>query len=160
MRAEQLYLFDLQGYIVLKQVVHADVLESCNAALDRFEQMDPAAYPAPLQLGDQRTDSTLFISNILEGDAAFRPLIDLSDVAEAATASSSPRRSPTARARILPGVPGARYITVIAQDTCPTGRPASSFQRRGRRRTHCGSAGDHQAEDVSLPEAYSSICCR
>ena len=93
MKDEQIYLFDLQGYIVLKQVVPAHVLESCNAALDRFEQMDPDAYPAPLQLGDQRTDSNLFISNILEGDAAFRPLIDLPDVIDViSTVTGGPYR--------------------------------------------------------------------
>ena len=129
MKDEQIYLFDLQGYIVLKGVVPADVLAAANAALDRFEQMDPADYPPPLQLGDRRTDNNLFISNILEGDAAFRPLIDLPDVVDVVSTvtggpyrlNHTPKRSRTVRSSILPGARGEPYITAIAQDICLTG---------------------------------------
>ena len=55
MDAQQQYLFDLQGYIVLKGVVPAAVVAACNQVLDRFETMDEADYPPPLCLGDQRT---------------------------------------------------------------------------------------------------------
>lgn len=80
MNAEQKYLFDLQGYIVLKGVVSADRLRACNEALDRYESMDPAAYPVPLCLGQERTEDNLYISNILEGDLAFASLVDLPPV--------------------------------------------------------------------------------
>ncbi len=80
MNAEQKYLFDLQGYIVLKGVVSADQLRACNEALDRYESMDPAAYPVPLCLGQERTEDNLYISNILEGDLAFASLVDLPPV--------------------------------------------------------------------------------
>ncbi len=80
MNDEQKYLFDLQGYILLKGVVPDAVVNSCNAALDRFESMDPADYPTPLCLGAERTDGNLYISNILEGDEVFRSLIDLPEV--------------------------------------------------------------------------------
>lgn len=77
MTEEQQYLFDLHGYLVLPQVVPPAVVAACNAALDRFEAMAPEAYPPPLVLGDRRTEQNLYISNIVEGDDAFLPLIDL-----------------------------------------------------------------------------------
>ena len=80
MDAEQQYIFDLQGYIVLKGVVPDGVVKASNAALDRFESMDTGAYPTPLCLGDQRTEQNLYISNILEGHEVFRSLIDIPEV--------------------------------------------------------------------------------
>jgi len=77
MNNEQKYIFDLQGYIVLKNVVPPEVVAACNKAMDRFEAMDSSEYSEPLCLGTPRTEQELYISNILEGDAAFRPLIDL-----------------------------------------------------------------------------------
>ncbi len=80
MDAEQKYIFDLQGYITLKNVVADEVVRACNKVLDRFETMDEDAYPSPLRLGDQRTEKNLYISNILEGDEIFRALIDIPEV--------------------------------------------------------------------------------
>ena len=80
---KQKYLFDLNGYLVLNQVVPQDVVAACNEALDRYEAMDEANYPPPLRLGNTRTDQNLYISNILEGDPVFRPLIDLPEVIDA-----------------------------------------------------------------------------
>ena len=71
MTQEQQYLFDLQGYIVLEQIVPPEIVAACNAALDRFEAMDPEDYPAPLVLGQERSPENLYISNIMEGDDAF-----------------------------------------------------------------------------------------
>ena len=51
MNDEHIYLFDLQGYVVLKGVVPSDIVDAANRALDRFEEMDPDDYPPPLQLG-------------------------------------------------------------------------------------------------------------
>jgi hypothetical protein len=50
MNAEQIYLFDLQGYVVLKGVVPKQLVAEVNEVLDRFEEMDPADYPPPLAL--------------------------------------------------------------------------------------------------------------
>ena len=77
MTDEQKYLFDLQGFIVLKGVVPQTVIASCNDVLDRYEQMPPEDYPPPLCLGTQRTEKELYISNILEADSVFNTLIDL-----------------------------------------------------------------------------------
>ena len=80
MNDEQKYLFDLQGYLVLENVVPREVLDSCNEVLDRYEKMNPEDYPAPLVLGDEKTEKNLYISNILEGDPVFLPLMDLPPV--------------------------------------------------------------------------------
>ena len=50
MTEEQIYLFDLQGYVVIKGVVPTHVIEACNKALDRFENMPPNDFPPPLCL--------------------------------------------------------------------------------------------------------------
>jgi hypothetical protein len=80
MTDEQKYLFDLHGYLVLEQVIPPEVVEACNKVLDQFETMSESGYPPPLQLGQERSPENLYISNILEGDVAFRPLIDIPEV--------------------------------------------------------------------------------
>lgn len=80
MTEQQKYLFDLQGYIVLKDVVPLNIVEACNRVLDRFENMPPEEFPAPLVLGTPKTEKELYISNILESDPAFIPLIDIPEV--------------------------------------------------------------------------------
>ena len=80
MTEEQKYLFDLQGYIVLKNVVSSSVVEKCNKSLDHFEDIPPGDFPPPLCLGTPKTEKELYISNILESDSCFSPLIDLPDV--------------------------------------------------------------------------------
>ena len=80
MTEEQKYLFDLQGYIVLEDVVPQSVVEACNKALNPLEDMPPEDYPPPLCLGTPKTEKELYISNILEADPVFNPLIDLPEV--------------------------------------------------------------------------------
>lgn len=83
MTQEQQYLFDLQGYIVLEQIVPPEMVAACNAALDRFETMEPADYPPPLVLGQERSPENLYISNIIEGDDALIPLMELPELLDA-----------------------------------------------------------------------------
>ncbi|MFT5089039.1 MAG: hypothetical protein ACI906_003460 [Candidatus Latescibacterota bacterium] len=80
MNAEQKYLFDLQGYIVLPGVLSPDLLRSCNEILDYYEDLDEPEYPSPLCWGQQRTKENLYISNILEADPVFEELIDMPPV--------------------------------------------------------------------------------
>ena len=58
----------IAGYIILPQVVPKSLLARANAALEHWEQTDAAEYPPPLCLGDERTASNLYISNVMEGD--------------------------------------------------------------------------------------------
>ena len=80
MTEEQKYLFDLQGYLILEQVVPSEIVDACNRSLDQYEATDESDYPLPLQLGQDRSPENLYISNILEVDPAFRPLIDIPEV--------------------------------------------------------------------------------
>ena len=83
MTDEEQYLFDLQGYVVLENVVAAETVAACNAALDRFEAMDPADYPPPLVLGQEKTPENLYISNIMEGDEVLVPLMEIPRILDA-----------------------------------------------------------------------------
>jgi hypothetical protein len=80
MTDEQVYLFDLNGYIVLKNVVDPNWIDAANRELDRLESMHPDDYPDPLVLGDPKTDSNLYISNILEAGPALVPFVDVPEV--------------------------------------------------------------------------------
>ena len=80
MNDEQKYLFDLNGHYIIESAVPPELVDRCNKALDRFEQMEPTDYSAPLALGDERTDGNLYISNIMEGDDVFLDLMDLPQV--------------------------------------------------------------------------------
>jgi hypothetical protein len=80
MDAVQQYMFDLNGYLVLRGVLPQDLLERCERALDRIESMDPSEYPPPVTLGRPRTSGELYVSNILEADPIFQELIDRPDV--------------------------------------------------------------------------------
>ena len=56
------------------------MVDNCNKVLDRFENMPPEDFPPPLVLGTNKTEQELYISNILESDLAFLPLIDIPEV--------------------------------------------------------------------------------
>jgi ectoine hydroxylase-related dioxygenase (phytanoyl-CoA dioxygenase family) len=74
---DQRYWFDVQGYLVLKNVLSDETVAALNRVLDRFEAMDPADYPEPLALGRERDANTLYLANVVEADPALFPLIDL-----------------------------------------------------------------------------------
>ena len=59
------------------------MVAACNAALDRFETMEPADYPPPLVLGQERSPENLYISNIIEGDDALIPLMEFPELLDA-----------------------------------------------------------------------------
>ena len=80
MTEEERYLFDLQGFLLLGDVLSPKLLTSCNKVLDHLEDLEPEKYPFPLVLGDERSPENLYISNILQSDPAFFPLIDLPPV--------------------------------------------------------------------------------
>ena len=77
MTDEQIYLFDLQGFIVLKEVVPAEMRETALEELDRFEKMGPSEYTPPVLQHGERTENRFYISNILEAGPAFVPFMDI-----------------------------------------------------------------------------------
>jgi ectoine hydroxylase-related dioxygenase (phytanoyl-CoA dioxygenase family) len=76
----QRYLFDLQGYLVLKNVVPRPLIDACNAVMDRIEQMAPGQYPNGVTLGKPRTPNELYITNAVEADPVLNGFIDLPEV--------------------------------------------------------------------------------
>eukprot|EP01052_Picozoa_sp_SAG31_P048794 SAG31_NODE_10377_length_1146_cov_1.239733_1_plen_245_part_01 len=87
---EQTYLFDLHGFLVLKQVVPPETIRVANRAMDEMELRAPPVgtqataagdLPFPCVLGDERTEDNLYISNIMEGNlSAFAPFMDVPEV--------------------------------------------------------------------------------
>jgi hypothetical protein len=76
----QRYLFDLQGYLVLKGVVPQPLIEACNKVLDRIDALPADRYPHGVTLGKPRTPAELYVSNIVEADAVLNDLIDIPEV--------------------------------------------------------------------------------
>ena len=65
---------------MIENVLTPQRVDELNAVAERIEGLDPAAYPSPVVRGKEMTDEELYLSNILEGDAAFFPLIDLPEI--------------------------------------------------------------------------------
>lgn len=76
MDSAQRYWFDVQGYLVVKNVLPATLVSEFNRVLDRYEGMDPADFPPPLALGRERDANSLYLSNVVEADPALHALID------------------------------------------------------------------------------------
>ena len=95
MTEQQIYMFDLQGFIVLKGVVSPAIIRAANDAMDQMELRAPPIgtgaivndatvagdLPPPCVLGDKRTEDNLYISNVMEGNLpAFTPFMDVPEV--------------------------------------------------------------------------------
>jgi ectoine hydroxylase-related dioxygenase (phytanoyl-CoA dioxygenase family) len=76
MTDEQRYLFDLQGYLVLKNVVPLDVVAQVNRVLDHFESCTEADLPIGVTHGKLRDEKELYLANMVEGDPIFHQFID------------------------------------------------------------------------------------
>ncbi|GDY12043.1 hypothetical protein LBMAG53_09210 [Planctomycetota bacterium] len=74
---EQRYLFDLQGFLILRQVVPAAQIKRANLAMERLEALSDAEFPPRVVLGSPRTAANLYISNLLESGAEFDDFIDV-----------------------------------------------------------------------------------
>jgi ectoine hydroxylase-related dioxygenase (phytanoyl-CoA dioxygenase family) len=82
---EQKYLFDLKGYIICKNVVPLDVINSTRKLLDRLLEMDPKNLTQPVrkfnEIETENPNSERYgISNILEADSAFHFFVDIPEV--------------------------------------------------------------------------------
>ncbi len=80
MTDEQRYLFDLQGYLVLKNVVPLETIANVNAVLDHFETLSEEALPNGVTHGKARTAEELYLSNMVEGHSIFHQFIDHPEV--------------------------------------------------------------------------------
>jgi len=82
MNEEQRYLFDLQGYVVLKGVIPTDLIRACQETLDEIERLDPEDLPSGVSHGKERSASELYVSNIVEASPAMHRLIDVPEVVD------------------------------------------------------------------------------
>ena len=80
MTEEQVYLFDLQGFIVLKSVVPLKTIASANKVLEKLEQLSPDEWPHPLFPGGNLSQANIYIGNILEADQCIVSFIDIPEI--------------------------------------------------------------------------------
>jgi ectoine hydroxylase-related dioxygenase (phytanoyl-CoA dioxygenase family) len=76
----QRYLFDLQGYVVLKGVLPQSDVANLEASLDRLETTSERDLPPHIAAAKPRTSEELYLSNIVEGGPEFEKLIDVPEV--------------------------------------------------------------------------------
>jgi ectoine hydroxylase-related dioxygenase (phytanoyl-CoA dioxygenase family) len=76
----QRYMFDLQGYIVLKNVLPRARIDRLKDILDELETRPADALPRHVTQSKPRTDKELYYSNIIEAAPEFYDLIDIPEV--------------------------------------------------------------------------------
>ena len=80
MTEEQRYLFDLNGYLVVREALPADLVARLNAAIDRLNQMNDeevAAAGAPRNTAVEDASCEEFTSTLLAYGREFEELIDV-----------------------------------------------------------------------------------
>jgi len=77
---KQRYLFDLQGYVVLKNVVPAERIRRLKEILDELEICPADRLPPHVVQSKPRTEKELYYSNIVEAAPEFHALIDVPEV--------------------------------------------------------------------------------
>ena len=75
-QAMQDYLFDLRGYLILKNAVDPDHVTDLNAALDAFPPLEWGQWHGHVQRFDNNGASGIELQNIVEGGEPFERLID------------------------------------------------------------------------------------
>lgn len=75
-QAMQDYLFDLNGFVVLKNALETDHLRRLNEALDAFPELEYGEWHGNVQRLDNNGTAGLELQNIVEGGAAFEELVD------------------------------------------------------------------------------------
>jgi len=70
------FLFDLNGYLILKQAVGPDLLMRLNAAFDRFPPLQPGQWQANAQRRDYTPQTGYELHNVVECGEPFEELID------------------------------------------------------------------------------------
>ena len=81
MNDEQKYLFDLQGYIVLKNVVPENIIQSVEKLTRNLLTETSSSLSDPVKIRNyDNNDKIRRICNILEADTAFQYFIDIPEV--------------------------------------------------------------------------------
>lgn len=87
---EQIYQFDLKGYIILKDVVPEIHLKAANLVLDQIEAMAPKDYPPALAFAQDTSLPGMFFTNVLEADPAMRTFMNYPKVLGAIQSVTGP----------------------------------------------------------------------
>lgn len=78
----QRYMFDLQGYVVLKNVIPAAQIQRLKEIMDELETRPADQLPEHVVQSKPRTEKELYISNIIEAAPEFHALIDVPEVVD------------------------------------------------------------------------------
>ena len=70
------FLFDLRGYIVLKNAVEPELLDALNAAFDAFPPLETNQWWGNAQRRDYTKETGFELHNVVESGAPFEQLID------------------------------------------------------------------------------------
>jgi ectoine hydroxylase-related dioxygenase (phytanoyl-CoA dioxygenase family) len=70
------YLFDLRGYLILKNAVDPDHVAALNRALDEFPKLEFGQWHGNVQRFDNNGEAGIELQNIVEGGEPFERLID------------------------------------------------------------------------------------
>jgi ectoine hydroxylase-related dioxygenase (phytanoyl-CoA dioxygenase family) len=70
------YLFDLRGYLILKNAIDPDLIDDLNRALDQFPPLEYQQWHGNVQRSDNNGVAGLELQNIVEGGEPFEQLID------------------------------------------------------------------------------------
>jgi len=73
---EQDFLFDLRGFLILRNAVDAALIRDLNAALDAFPPLEFGQWNGNVQRFDNNDQCGLELQNIVEGGEPFERLID------------------------------------------------------------------------------------
>ena len=70
------FLFDLNGYLILKNAVESELLDALNAAFDAFPNIEPGEWWGNAQRRDYTKDTGFELHNCVEVGEPFERLID------------------------------------------------------------------------------------
>ncbi len=70
------FLFDLNGYVIIKNAVEPELLDELNAAFDTFPPLEYGEWWGNAQRRDYTKDTGLELHNCVEAGAPFERLID------------------------------------------------------------------------------------
>lgn len=70
------YLFDLRGYLILKEAISPDLVARLNQGIDQYLDLAYLQWRGNVQRFDNNGNAGMELQNIVEGGAAFEELID------------------------------------------------------------------------------------
>ena len=77
---KQRYTFDLQGYVIVRNILPAAQVSRLKEILDELENRPPEQLPPHVVPSKPRTDKELYLSNIVEAAPEMHALIDIPEV--------------------------------------------------------------------------------